>query len=348
MLPAQRSWRFFGSETLPPRRIVVTLAAAALFVVANVSPVGAAKPKPLPKPVCTIGQPTISGNQVSLVGSCRVGKKTVPSSWHWSVTGETDASSAPLPVQPTCGTGAIVPVPIQGGYKLNLAVKLSTPKVTKPKISAHQSVTKSAAVTALLGGYTAVGTQQPHITPFLGDGIPFCDTAIGQFRTNVPLTVSGRTVHAPSAYECGPSSIMNSCSHWQPLPPQPPTDMVPGMDGTVETTNLTFYGGKVVCTDSSGNPNGYWAIPQIILDFGTGAGQPDSCELVMTGVTSFTIPPEWKNLNIVYTHLLSFGPSGLLPDNPSRTESWVFYSGPQGSLDPCQAYNLPAWKAGRP
>jgi len=119
------------------------------------------------------------------------------------------------------------------------------------------------------------------------------------------------------------------------------------MDGTVETTNLTFYGGKVVCTDSSGNPNGYWAIPELIIDIGPYSGG-DSCELVITGVTSFTIPPSWQGINIIYTHLLSFGPSGLLPDNPNQTESYVSYSGPQGSLEVCQAYHLPAWKAGRP
>jgi len=328
------------------KRYLTTIvgAAAVLLVAVNIGAAEPLKAKPPPKPVLSVGTPAVSGNQVNLVYSGRVGKKTFLPNVHWTITGETDASGVPLPIQSSSGVTKSVTGFIAGGYKLNLTVRLLTPKT-----KTHQAATTPLiTVTALLGKYTAVGTNPSSITAFTGDGIPFCDTAIGQFRTNVPLTVSVRTVHAPSAYECGPSSIMNSCSHWQPLPPQPPTDVVPGMDGTVETTNLTFYGGKVVCTDSSGNPNGYWAIPELLILFGSGAGQPDSCELVMTGVTSVTIPPEWKNLNIVYTHLLSFGPNGLLPDNPSQTESWVFYSGPQGNLDPCQAYNLPAWKAGRP
>ena len=325
----------FGRHSARKVRTGGVLVVAILLVAIGTSAAGAAKPKPLSKPVCNVGQPAVSSSQVHLVGSCRIGKKTVLSSIHWTLTGESDASGAPLPVQPSSGVGNVVPIPIAGGYKLALSVKLSTPKT-----KTHRAAGKLASETALLGGYTAIGTQQPILTVWPNAIYPYMG-----WDLNAVLGISGNplTVMLPTHYLY--PDLMGTCK-WQSVPPESPTDVIPGMDGTVTSTGLTVYGGKVVCTDTSGNPTGYWAIPELVLGFGTSA---DSCELVVTGVTSFAIPPEWGRLSIAYAHLLTFNSAGeLMPDSPSRAQTWTAYSGPQGNIDPCQTYHLPAWKAGRP
>jgi len=343
------------------KRIIPVLVAVVLLMAIGTSTAGTTTPKPLPnltaitasaavaskplpKPVCSIGQPTVSNGFIHLVGSCRIGKKLVPPSsygWRWTVIGETDAAkpySAPLTTQSFSGHTASVPVPVKGGFRLDLSVKLSTPKT-----KTHQAAsTPPTDFPVKLGGYSAVGTNQPTLAVW--PGAIYAYTGWG-YNETLSVSEDRSSLALPSHYLY--PDLMGKC-RWQSVPAEPPTDLVLGMDGTVTTTGLTLYGGKVICTDSSGSLNGYWVTPEISILFGVGAGQPDSCELVMTGVTSFTIPPTWGHVNIVYAHLLTFKDNDLLPDSSQWTETYASYTGPQGNLDPCQAYNLPAWKAGRP
>jgi len=332
------------------KRFLTTIvgAAAVLLVAVNIGAAAPVKAKPLPKPVFSVGTSTVSGNQVNLVYSGRVGKKTFLPSVRWTIVGETDASGAPLPVQLSSGVGKSVKGFIAGGYKLNLTVKLSTPKT-----NAHQAATTPLiTVTALLGNYTAIGTQAPSIQPFNGSGDAYCDWQ-NAFGGQGAYSVSDGPpprVSLPATFHCGPSTATGSCSNWQALPPSPPTDVVPASnrtsgiaDGTVMTTGFNVYGGKVVCT------SGYTAIPMLWVRFWyydtNGPGWTkllDSCELPLAGVTSFTVPPNWGGWVNFYASLLTFDPNKKLSnsnqyitDDPSNGR-WL-----KGNIDPCK-YGLPS------